>query len=87
MYLLVQMPKARIWICMCVKTEQRIIIDMDIVIVVVHFPKCSYSFYVLPQGGMCSVYLQDTDKVVSISSEHLEPVTPTKNNKVHCYFI
>lgn len=34
------------------------------------------------QGGMCSVYLQDTEKVVSISSEHLEPVTPTKNNKV-----
>ncbi|MBN3319107.1 SPT5H factor, partial [Atractosteus spatula] len=33
-------------------------------------------------GGMCSVYLQDTEKVVSISSEHLEPVTPTKNNKV-----
>uniref|UniRef100_A0A8C2GVJ2 Transcription elongation factor SPT5 n=1 Tax=Cyprinus carpio TaxID=7962 RepID=A0A8C2GVJ2_CYPCA len=33
-------------------------------------------------GGMCSVFLQDPDKVVSISSEHLEPVTPTKNNKV-----
>uniref|UniRef100_A0A4W5R4V8 Transcription elongation factor SPT5 n=1 Tax=Hucho hucho TaxID=62062 RepID=A0A4W5R4V8_9TELE len=33
-------------------------------------------------GGMCSVFLQDTEKVVSISSEHLEPVTPTKNNKV-----
>lgn len=34
------------------------------------------------KGGMCSVFLQDTEKVVSISSEHLEPVTPTKNNKV-----
>lgn len=31
---------------------------------------------------MCSVYLKDSEKVVSISSEHLEPVTPTKNNKV-----
>lgn len=35
-----------------------------------------------PQGGMCSVYLKDSEKVVSISSEHLEPITPTKNNKV-----
>lgn len=34
------------------------------------------------QGGMCSVYLKDSEKVVSISSEHLEPITPTKNNKV-----
>uniref|UniRef100_A0A4W3HGL2 Transcription elongation factor SPT5 n=1 Tax=Callorhinchus milii TaxID=7868 RepID=A0A4W3HGL2_CALMI len=33
-------------------------------------------------GGLCSVYLSDTDKVVSISSEHLEPVTPVKNDKV-----
>uniref|UniRef100_A0A670JFA7 Transcription elongation factor SPT5 n=1 Tax=Podarcis muralis TaxID=64176 RepID=A0A670JFA7_PODMU len=32
-------------------------------------------------GGMCSVYLKDSEKVVSISSEHLEPVIPTKNNK------
>lgn len=39
----------------------------------------------LPQGGMCSVFLQDTEKVVSISSEHLEPVTPTKNNKVRLF--
>ncbi|XP_074751200.1 uncharacterized protein LOC141955346 isoform X1 [Athene noctua] len=30
-------------------------------------------------GGMCSVCLKDSEKVVSISSEHLEPVTPTKN--------
>jgi transcription elongation factor SPT5 len=37
---------------------------------------------VLLQGGMCSVYLKDSEKVVSISSEHLEPITPTKNNKV-----
>ncbi|MGH0171496.1 UNVERIFIED_CONTAM: hypothetical protein FKN15_061195 [Acipenser sinensis] len=34
------------------------------------------------KGGMCSVFLQGTDKVVSISSEHLEPLTPTKNDKV-----
>ncbi|NWV12565.1 SPT5H factor, partial [Ptilonorhynchus violaceus] len=33
-------------------------------------------------GGMCSVYLKDSEKVVSVSSEHLEPVTPTKSNKV-----
>ncbi|XP_041090436.1 transcription elongation factor SPT5-like [Polyodon spathula] len=33
-------------------------------------------------GGMCSVFLQGSDKVVSISSEHLEPLTPTKNDKV-----
>uniref|UniRef100_A0A5F8G394 Transcription elongation factor SPT5 n=1 Tax=Monodelphis domestica TaxID=13616 RepID=A0A5F8G394_MONDO len=33
-------------------------------------------------GGMCSVYLKDSEKVVSISSEHLEPITPTKSNKV-----
>uniref|UniRef100_A0A3P9NKA0 Transcription elongation factor SPT5 n=1 Tax=Poecilia reticulata TaxID=8081 RepID=A0A3P9NKA0_POERE len=34
------------------------------------------------QGGMCSVFMQDSEKVVSVSSDHLEPVTPTKNNKV-----
>ena len=28
------------------------------------------------------MYLKDSEKVVSISSEHLEPITPTKNNKV-----
>ncbi|XP_074713756.1 transcription elongation factor SPT5-like isoform X1 [Strix uralensis] len=33
-------------------------------------------------GGMCSIYLYDSEKVVSISSEHLEPVTPTRRNKV-----
>lgn len=31
---------------------------------------------------MCSVYLEDSEKVVSISSEHLEPVTPTRMDKV-----
>uniref|UniRef100_A0A3B3CKB0 Spt5 C-terminal domain-containing protein n=1 Tax=Oryzias melastigma TaxID=30732 RepID=A0A3B3CKB0_ORYME len=33
-------------------------------------------------GGMCSVFMQESEKVVSISSDQLEPVTPTKNNKV-----
>lgn len=33
-------------------------------------------------GGMCSVFMQESEKVVSVSSDHLEPVTPTKNNKV-----
>lgn len=31
---------------------------------------------------MCSVFMQESEKVVSISSDHLEPITPTKNNKV-----
>lgn len=31
---------------------------------------------------MCSVFMQESEKVVSVSSDHLEPVTPTKNNKV-----
>ncbi|XP_026723220.1 transcription elongation factor SPT5-like isoform X2 [Athene cunicularia] len=33
-------------------------------------------------GGMCAVYLKDSKKVVSISSEHLEPITPTTYDKV-----
>ncbi|XP_074789483.1 transcription elongation factor SPT5-like isoform X2 [Athene noctua] len=33
-------------------------------------------------GGMCAIYLRDSEEVVSISSRHLEPVTPTKSNKV-----
>lgn len=36
---------------------------------------------------MCSVFMQESEKVVSISSDHLEPVTPTKNNKVTDYII
>ncbi|XP_074666244.1 transcription elongation factor SPT5-like isoform X2 [Strix aluco] len=34
------------------------------------------------KDGICFVYLYDSEKVVSISSEHLEPVTPTRRNKV-----
>ncbi|XP_077466681.1 transcription elongation factor SPT5 [Stigmatopora argus] len=33
-------------------------------------------------GGMCSVFMQESEKVVSVSGDHLEPVTPTKNDKV-----
>lgn len=32
-------------------------------------------------GGMCSVFLPDEDKVISIGCEHLEPVLPEKNDK------
>lgn len=28
------------------------------------------------------MFMQESEKVVSVSSDHLEPVTPTKNNKV-----
>lgn len=35
-----------------------------------------------PPGRHVLMYLKDSEKVVSISSEHLEPITPTKNNKV-----
>ncbi|XP_074666264.1 transcription elongation factor SPT5-like [Strix aluco] len=31
---------------------------------------------------MCIVYLKDICYMVSIPSEHLEPVTPTRRNKV-----
>ncbi|PIO40199.1 hypothetical protein AB205_0072600 [Aquarana catesbeiana] len=33
-------------------------------------------------GGLCSVLLQDSEKVISLSGDHLEPVTPTKNSRV-----
>ncbi|XP_074786767.1 transcription elongation factor SPT5-like [Athene noctua] len=33
-------------------------------------------------GGMCAVYLRDSEEVLSISSRHLEPVTPVCGNKV-----
>ncbi|KFO71672.1 Transcription elongation factor SPT5 [Cuculus canorus] len=33
-------------------------------------------------GGLCSVYLTDSEKVVSVASEHLEPLTPAKSNKL-----
>lgn len=33
-------------------------------------------------GGMCSVFLLKEDRVVSITSEHLEPVVPRAGDKV-----
>lgn len=32
--------------------------------------------------GMCSVFLPDEDRTVSIAAEHLQPVQPTRGNKV-----
>ena len=34
------------------------------------------------QGGMCTLYIASEDKVVSVASEHLEPVRPQKGDKV-----
>lgn len=31
---------------------------------------------------MCSVFLPDEDRTVSISAEHLQPVQPSRGNKV-----
>ncbi|XP_014681911.1 PREDICTED: transcription elongation factor SPT5-like isoform X2 [Priapulus caudatus] len=33
-------------------------------------------------GGMCSVYMTDQDKMISVLGEHLEPVTPETGDKV-----
>lgn len=33
-------------------------------------------------GGMCTLYILEEDKVVSVASEHLEPVVPQKGNRV-----
>ncbi|KAK2179528.1 hypothetical protein NP493_486g02048 [Ridgeia piscesae] len=33
-------------------------------------------------GGMCTLYIPEEDKVVSVASEHLEPVVPQKGNRV-----
>lgn len=34
------------------------------------------------QGGMCTVFIPDDDRVVSIAIEHLEPVQPNKGDRV-----
>jgi transcription elongation factor SPT5 len=34
------------------------------------------------QGGMCSVFLPDEDRVVNIVSEHLEPIVPQRSDQV-----
>jgi len=31
---------------------------------------------------MCTLYIPDEDKVISVASEHLEPVVPEKGDKV-----
>jgi len=31
---------------------------------------------------MCTLYIPEEDKVVSVASEHLEPVVPQKGNRV-----
>lgn len=36
------------------------------------------------QGGMCSVYCPEEDKVVNISAEHLQATTPEKQDRVSC---
>ena len=34
------------------------------------------------QGGMCSIFIAAEEKIVSVPSEHLQPVTPQVNDKV-----
>ena len=34
------------------------------------------------QGGMCSIFVAEEDKVVNVACEHLEPVMPSKGDKV-----
>ena len=34
------------------------------------------------QGGICTLYIPDEDKVVSVASEHLEPQVPQKGDRV-----
>jgi len=36
----------------------------------------------LLQGGMCTLFVADKDKVISVASEHLEPVCPEKGDRV-----
>jgi transcription elongation factor SPT5 len=33
-------------------------------------------------GGMCTLFLPEEDKVISVASEHLEPVLPDKGDRV-----
>ena len=34
------------------------------------------------QGGLCSVYVQEVERTVSVPSSNLEPIIPEKNDKV-----
>ena len=38
------------------------------------------------QGGICTLYIPDEDKVVSVASEHLEPQIPQKGDRVRLHF-
>lgn len=33
-------------------------------------------------GGMCTLFVPEEDKVISVAGEHLEPVYPTKGDRV-----
>jgi len=37
------------------------------------------------QGGMCTLFVPDQDKVISVASEHLEPVCPEKGDRVSLF--
>lgn len=34
------------------------------------------------QGGLCSVYIQEVERTVSVPGGNLEPIIPEKNDKV-----
>lgn len=34
------------------------------------------------KGGICTLYIPDEDKMVSVASDHLEPVTPKTGDRV-----
>ena len=38
------------------------------------------------QGGMCTLFIPDRDKVISVASEHLEPVIPEKGDRVSAVY-
>ena len=39
-------------------------------------------YSLLFQGNVCTLYIPDEDKVVSVTSEHLEPQVPQKGDRV-----
>ena len=39
-------------------------------------------FIFTDQGGMCTVYLTNEEKMINITCDHLEPVPPEKGDKV-----
>lgn len=40
------------------------------------------TLHLIFQGGMCSVFLPEEERVVNILGEHLEPVTPAQFDRV-----